>query len=261
VVQNQRRGGSGPVVVMLIVGGIAGVVVELLQNIALSYALPDVGVTADYVVGVIEGLVTGAVVGGAVLLGRPRNYGIAAAAGVVTYLAGAVGDEASRLVLGVLHDWPISSATFTSYFTHRALAWRAIDLVPVLVAAGLAALGASKNARTPLAPPPGPWGPQAPFGGPPHLGAPYPAPGQAAQGPGMPGGRPPQGAGGPAPQTPGAPSPGAPAPQAPGAPGGQPSQGPGAPGGQAPQGPGGPGQAPWGPGPQQPYPNVPPAQG
>ncbi len=196
VVQHQRRGGNGPAVVMLIVGGIAGAIVELVMNIVLSYVLPNTSMRASYVVDVIEGLVTGAVVGGAVLLGRPRSYGIAAAAGVVTFLAGSVGDESARFVLAVIHDWLISAATFTSYFTQRTPIWWSIDLIPVLVAAGLVALGVSKNVRTSLAPPMGPQGPQAPFGGPPHPGAPYsgpphpgpphpgvpyPAPGQAPQ--------------------------------------------------------------------------------
>lgn len=232
MVQNQRRGGNGSAIVMLIVGGIAGAVVEFVQNVILFYVLPNTSRTGGYVVDAIEGLVTGAVIGGAVLLGRPRNHGIAAATGAVAFLAGAIGDEASRLVLAVIHDWLVSTAMFTGYFTQHTPTWWAIDLIPILVAAGLAALGVSKNARTPLAPPPGtpgPWGPQASFGGPPHPGMPYPTPGQAPYGPGVPGGQ---------------------APQAPGVPVGQAPQAPGVPGGQAP----------WGPGPQQPQPSPNPPQ-
>lgn len=189
VIQNQRRSGSDSAPIFLLLGGIVAVVVEFLIDVLLSYTVKTTSMSVIYALGALEGLVTGGVVGGAAFLGRARHYGVAAVAGIVALIAGFIGDEAARLVIALLHNWPIAASTFTTYFTSETATWWALNVVPIVAAAGVSALSVLKAGRapTPNAPPSAAWSPQPPFGttypGPGAGPGPYPPPAQIPYGP------------------------------------------------------------------------------
>ncbi|GAA4621024.1 hypothetical protein GCM10023196_007270 [Actinoallomurus vinaceus] len=203
--QNQHRGGGNSAPLFLILGGVAGVVVEFAINLVLSYTVKTSSLSVIYVLGGFEAVITGLVTGGVTLLGRPRHYGLAVAAGFVALIAGVIGDLLARPVIWILHDLPVNASTFTGYFTHQTVVSLLTNLLPIVAAAVLTAVGVSRNARTPaaVAPPPGYWNQSSSYGPPqpgPGMGAPpYAPPGPAAGGPPPQGWEPPMGPGGPPP--------------------------------------------------------------
>jgi hypothetical protein len=206
LVQQQTRGGSNTAPLFLILGGVAGVVAEFVINVVMSYTLKTNSLPVIYALSGLEALVIGAVIGGAAFLGRPRQYGLAAAAGFVALIAGVIGDLLSRPVIWILHHLPVDASTFTDYFTRQTPVSLLINLLPIVTAAGLTALGVSRAARTPVPPQgfgnqPPPFGPVQPG---PGVGVPpyAPPPGPAYGGPAPQGWQPPAGPGGPPPARP-----------------------------------------------------------
>jgi hypothetical protein len=202
--QQHPRGGSNTAPLFLFLGGVAGVGAEFVMNVVMSYTVKTSSLSVIYVLNGLEALVTGAVTGGAALLGRPRHYGLAVGAGFVALIAGIIGDLLSRPVIWLVHHLRIDASLFTGYFTDQTPASLLINLVPIVTAAGLTALGVSRMARTP-APPQGFWNQAPPFGpgqpGP-GMAPPYAPPGPAYGGPAPQGWQPPASPGGPPPPRP-----------------------------------------------------------
>src|SRR5262249_9416537 len=155
--------------------------------LVLSYTVKTSSQAVYYFLGGLQGLVIGVLIGGATILGRPRHYGLAAAAGLVALVAGIIGDLIARPVIWLLHDLPVNAPTFTDYSTPQTAIPLLLNLVPIAAAAGLTAIGVSRTARPAAAPvpPQGYWnqsyGPPQPG---PGMGAPpYAPPGPADGGP------------------------------------------------------------------------------
>jgi hypothetical protein len=206
---HQTRGGSTTAPLFLVLGGVVGVVAEFAINLVLSYTVKTSSQSVYYILGGLEGLVTGALVGGATIVGRPRHYGLAAVAGLVALVAAIIGDLLARPVFWFLHHLPVTASTFTDYFTHQTAISLVLNLVPIAAAAGLTAVGVSRTARPAAAPvpPQGYWNQPPPYGpaqpGPGMGAPPYAPPGPAAGGPAPQGWQPPAGPGGPPPGPPG----------------------------------------------------------
>lgn len=204
---HQTRGGSTTAPLFLVLGGVVGVVAEFAMNLVLSYTVKTSSQAVYYFLGGLQGLVIGALVGGATILGRPRHYGLAAVAGLVALIAGIIGDLIARPVIWLLHHLPVNASTFTDYFTLQTAGSLLLNLVPIAAAAVLTAVGVSRTTRTAAAPvpPQGYWN-QPPPHGPAQPGPGMGAPPYAPPGPGGPapqGWQPPAGPGGPPPGPPG----------------------------------------------------------
>ncbi|GLY74220.1 hypothetical protein [Actinoallomurus iriomotensis] len=190
--------------VMLILGFVVATVVLFVVELGLDYTLKLHSAAAANVVSVVLDLLLGALVGGAMCLARPRNYGLAAVAAVVAAVAGFVADEASLMVYFALHHYPVGADLITDYFTHaRAILWIGM-VIEMAVAAGLTALRVrsviAADGRPagpqwgPPGPPAGPWAPP-PYGAPPNNWPPPPGPQAPPPGPYGPYGPPPAGPG------------------------------------------------------------------
>ncbi|WP_433176660.1 hypothetical protein [Actinoallomurus sp. CA-150999] len=205
---HQTRGGSTTAPLFLVLGGVVGVVAEFAIDLVISYTVKTSSQSVYYFLGGLQGLLIGALIGGAAFLGRPRSYGLAAVAGLVALIAGIIGDLIARPVIWLLHDLPVNAHTFTDYFTHQTAISLLLNLVPIAAAAVLTAVGVSRTTRAPASPvppqgywnqPPPPYGPAQPG---PGMGAPpYAPPGPG--GPAPQGWQPPAGPGGPPPGPPG----------------------------------------------------------
>ncbi|MCO6004439.1 hypothetical protein NE236_05535 [Actinoallomurus purpureus] len=208
MMQQQYRGGSNAAPLFLILGGVVGVVAEAAMDVAISSTVKSSHLSVYYVLGGLQGLVIGVMVGGAALLGRARHYGLAAVAGPVALVAAIIGDLLSRPVVWSILHLPLNATMFTSYFTGQTVISLLLNLVPIATAAGLTAVGVSRTMRTLTAaiPPQGPWNQPPPYGPPqptPGMGAPpYAPPGPPAGGPPPQGWQPPAGPGGPPPSHP-----------------------------------------------------------
>jgi hypothetical protein len=202
--QQQYRGGSNAAPLFLILGGVVGVVAEFALDIAISSTVKSSHLSVYYVLGGLQGLVIGVMVGGAALLGRARHYGLAVVAGPVALVAAIIGDLLSRPVVWSILHLPMNATMFTSYFTGQTVVSLLLNLVPIATAVGLTAVGVSRTMRTPAAPIP----PQGPWNQPPPYGPPQPAsgmgalPGPPVGGPAPQGWQPPAGPGGPPPSHP-----------------------------------------------------------
>ena len=168
---------------IVILGFFAAAVIEFVLDLILEFGELIHSLSAANVVSVVLSLVIGGVVGGAMFLGRPRHYGLAAVAALSGVVSGIIADELSTAVYFTAKHLPISASLFTGYFTHaRAVFWIGNVLV-IAVAAGLTALRVARvraaEAREsgmpqqPWGPPGRERGPQPPYG-PPRQGPPGP---------------------------------------------------------------------------------------
>lgn len=195
------------VAAIVILGFFAGFVAEFVVDLVLDFAVTVHSLAEVDAIGFVISLVTGALVGGVMFLGRPRHYGVAAVAGVSAVVSGIIADELATPLFFTIRHLPISAELLTGYFTHaRAMFWIG-NLVCAAVAAGLTALRVQRVRAAEGTPPgtgvpgtgvPGPWGPpqtpdqprgpwspppQGPYGPPPQ-GPPSQGPyGQPAQPP------------------------------------------------------------------------------
>ena len=181
-----RRPPNLPAIVIL--GFVAGVLACFAMNMAVYYVVKPTSLGEAEAISVVVSILLGAVVGGAMFLGRPHHYGVTAIVAASAFVAGVIGDEIAVAVYFVLHHLPLHADLFTGYFEHpRAIFWIG-NLLLIAVAAGLTALRVNRvRSRegggmpqqpwsAPQPPPAGPWDPQAPYG--PQGQAPYgPPPG------------------------------------------------------------------------------------
>jgi hypothetical protein len=180
-----RRPSNAAALVILgfVVSGAAVFAIDLVldfANVVHSLGQADV-------VSVCVSLFQGALVGGIMCLGRPRHFGVAAAAGLSAFVAGVIADEVSLVIYFTVKHLPEPAKLITGYFTHARPVFWIGNLLCVALAAGLTAL---RVARVRAAEPP-PGAPARPFGpppyGPPAYGPPPYGPPAPPQGPPPPG--------------------------------------------------------------------------
>jgi hypothetical protein len=207
VIQSPPRRSPNPAVTVIL-GFVAGFVAEFAMDLLVDYVLKPTSQSEVDLMVIIFSIVLGAIVGVAMLLGRPRHYGVAAVAGLAAVVAGIIGDEVSTLVYILIEDLPLHAEIFINYFTHARLIFWISNVIVFVVTAGLTALRVLRVRAAesrpgqpqwgpPYGPVPPPYGPppQNPYGPPPQgpYGQQY---GQQQYGP------PPQGPYGPPPQGP-----------------------------------------------------------
>jgi hypothetical protein len=200
VLQTPQPRSNGAALVLL--GFFAGAVIEFALNLILDYTVKNPSLSTIDAISVVMGLAIGAVVGGLMLAGRSRSWGVVAAVAVSVFVAVTIADELALFVFFKLKHLPVGTELITGYFTHsRASLWIG-DALSVALAAGLTAFRVARvRARQPGAaaamppqywgqqpgqqwgtPPSGPYGP-GPYGNTPPPGPYGPGPGPYGSGP------------------------------------------------------------------------------
>jgi hypothetical protein len=184
VIQSPPRRSPNPTVTVFL-AFVAGFVAELAMDLFVDYVLKPTSQSQVNAIYTVFSIVLGAIVGGAMLLGRPRHYGLAVVAGLAAVVAGIIGDEVATLIYVLVEDLPLRASTFTRYFKDpRPIFWIS-NGISFAVATGLTALRvlrvrAAAPQQQQWAPP---YGPVSPPRGPgPSYGQPPYEQGQYGQG-------------------------------------------------------------------------------
>jgi hypothetical protein len=176
------------VAALVILGFAAAAIAEFVVDLVIDYTVTLHSAAQADVISIVLSLMVGAVVGGAMLLARPRHYGVTAVTGVSAIVAGVIADELAMFVYLTLRDLPLPGSLFLDYFADARPVFWIGQIFLIALASGLPALrvmrvrahegqgaGAPGMPPPPWAPPqmpPGPpgqpWGPpQPPYGTPP----------------------------------------------------------------------------------------------
>jgi hypothetical protein len=142
---------------------VLGFIATAFFDFALVVAIDRLELRFGVAVSTLISLVIGAVFGGLMFTGRPRHFGLAAAAGVCALVAATIGDILGISVVFVLHNLPLRAEMF-SFFTTTDLWVQVNRLATVVAAAALTTLRivSLRTGERRVAPP---WGPpQAPYG-------------------------------------------------------------------------------------------------